>query len=426
MTSAGSYAKATRLAMSVFLAFFAVSFPMYFLVYYLGLLGYVLNEVPVYFPDTLYCISYCISRCITIVLLSSVLMMLSLMVVYNFSSKVISKIIAYAIALITLPLISVVSCVGLWMMLKLHFQLGIVRAISINSGVLIGSVTLSLIPPFCRRRAHVLTGILLPHVRMYKLGIRLFLLKRSYSMLFPVLCATIYLVGMYIYSCFKQSIQVTYTEGFIHRIVCTGTAMGLRLLATELALAKAFRTESMQRKPWFETQKNALYTLVAAAVVSLAFLTSDTPGTPSKMNSVVFVLSVVVRVTMEWTIAIYLLHISGAFDYANVKSKWLWALSNKMYFSASEMCKYVVVSFMVLLPMCLTYYLFETKNRWTTSEISIVISLLRLIFTYFYSLIDATVKILLVGQRLALPQRIVKRVTYTDIAHTYRRAQAGA
>ncbi|OAG29668.1 hypothetical protein NEDG_00801 [Nematocida displodere] len=420
ITRLESYAQSTQVATSLFFVLLYAALPVYFILYHAMFIGYIATEIPIYTPDNIYCAPHCFMRCIGIILVGTITMSLSLLVLYGFRSKVITKCVAYIIGVVTLPGLGLLLYGCMWKWFG-DTSKSMVKVVYGASAICFGGMSISLLPPFCRRRAHILAGLFLPGVRVFKLCAKLLVLERSRLVFLPLELSAIYLACMVICSKTKSVIQTTVFEEFIHRLCCVFSSCALRMGVTLSVLDKAFKTADITDKKWFSLRMGSLaMTMAGLSLVFTGLSFYDGRAYRFPLMVILFLFQAILKIGIEWGIPIVILRLRGVFDFASIASGREWFRTNKMHFCYFELCKYFVMSFMIVMPMAITYYVFNNDSRWSTSEISIVLSLIRLLFSYFYTIIDASIIVILIGQKLTLPQKTVKRVTYTDIVHMYR------
>ncbi|KAI5186271.1 hypothetical protein NEHOM01_1360 [Nematocida homosporus] len=415
LTQLEAYARPTRVATNIFFWLFIGSIPIYMVAYYFFFLGYVIVEVPIYIPDSVFCVQYCWWACLKMVVCGNVFLFASLMILHSFSSKYIAKTIAYSVSVVTLPILVVVGCVGVWEVIEDSAYIGQMMYGSI-SGVF-AAVLISLMPPFCRRRAHILAGMFIHNVKLAKLSIKYLLLSRSVLVAMPGGMAGLYLLLLYLYRLGKQSIVISEGEEIVHRMVCIGGAAILRIVTALFVFHFAFSLPAAPLRRGRAELVGSICLLVVTVLVC-AFLSSNFKQMKASRQWLLYGLMSIIKVGMGWGIPVQIFRMKGAFAYASIENRQKWIRNNRMHFFYFEICKLFIMIFAIILPMSVTAFFFRTQGK-TPSEISIFISVLRLTFGYLYCLVDTAIKVIFIGHKLTLPQKTAKRVTYTDIAHLY-------
>lgn len=412
-----TYPVSTQLTTYAFFCLFVLTVPMYYFVYYFGLLEYVLNSVPVYLKDSVYCVSYCKRICFGIITVGNILSMGIGVFLGSFPTRYISKTIAYLIGVFTLPVSGVVVYFAIWYLAKLSFTKLVTLSYGVCIIVILG-VGLSLVPPFCRRRAHVLAGLLSPHVETFKLMIRLALEQKPWICSLPWILSTAYLVGLSYYRSQKASIELSASEEYAHKSLCI---LGGFIIRFAVVLWCIFRVFKLPRSSSQPISLQAFLYLGFLSVVNAGYILLQITGVGNRYcKRLTQTVLVFVRIYLEWSLPIHLLNCTVARTYIKrVHFGKEWLRANLAPILCFDLCRFYIIFPAVILPLTVTYYIFDKLHERTTSEISIVISFTRMTFTYIYVFIDSLLRILFLGQKLGIPLKLAKRVTYTDIANTY-------
>ncbi|OAG33615.1 hypothetical protein NEIG_01488 [Nematocida sp. ERTm5] len=411
-----AYYKMTRIANSIFFPLFIVTLPLYCLIYYVLFMGYLVYEGPVFLPDSLYCISYCTIRCCIIMVLGNTLAGATCAIVNLFSPYYLAKCVAYLISILTLP------CIMLILYLAINYISGNIwsNVLSIIQGsttILFGGVLISLIPPFCRRRAHLMAKILLFGMISCKIALQSILWEYTYMTCIPGVFGMIYLIILKIHRYFLQRIDFTELSSFTHRLICIGSGAFIRIYFTLIVFKNIFKLNEEQR---LSARMSKLYASGLLFSILAALLSGEYSAVGMPINMIMSLLFYILKIFFTYWVPFKVLYINKAFENASVISKVDWFRNNRMHFVYFEVCRYIFMTFIILLPLCVTYYIFESYHGGTTSEISITLSFMRMTFSYVFNGVEASAMIVYIGQRLSLPQKVAKRVTYTDIIHMYR------
>lgn len=410
-----SYSRPTRVATNAFWIMFLLSIPLYLMLYYFFFLRYIISEVPLFIPDSVFCIKYCVSKCLQIILFGNLLFTFLLFVLDSFSSKYIAKTIAYIIGVITFPMMVMLIFAVLW---EISGGRNIKTMMHVAPTGIFGAVLISLLPPFCRRRAHILVGLFTKSIKTLKYAIRYILQKRTSFLLLPVSFCTLYLILLYLYRMCKNTIQISAAEEIIHNAICISGQITIRALSTYSMLFYAFKL------PDTSADKRKVEKIVTVLAALLFIFLSSTFFTCFKSASfyskaLMYAITIFINIITEWIVLVQIFRLSGAFSYVQLERKSIWIMSNRMQFLYFDLCRFFIMIFCILLPLTIIFCFFGMNGE-TLSEISIYMSFKRMTFGYLYAALDSVLKTIFLGQKLALPQRAVQRVTYTDIAHIYR------
>ncbi|KAI5189718.1 hypothetical protein NEMIN01_0671 [Nematocida minor] len=416
-----SYYKATRVANSIFFILLFISLPLYFVVYHIGFNGYLVHEGPVHLQDSLYCISYCMGRCLGVILLGNGLMVSTCAIIHLFTPYYLAKCVSYFISLLTLPVISLILYLSCYAVFGSIWN-NVTNVIYGSTSIILGGVLLSLIPPFCRRRAHTLAGMLLFGMNACKIAIKSILWDVFHLSVIPVLLSIIYLMVLRVHRLNIASISISETKWFWHRLMCIGSGAFIRIYFSVVVFYSTFKTEALQNT-WPEYQRIAIL-YASGAVYSILSSLALVEHLHARyyysiLASAGFYL---MRMGFAYWVPYQVLQTYRAFDKACVVSRVEWMKKNKKHFVYFEVCRYISVISIVFIPLCITYYIFERYHGDTTSEMSITLSFMRMTFAYLFNGLDGAMIIVYIGQRLSLPQKTAKRVTYTDIIHIYKPA----
>jgi len=411
-----SYSEVTRMSIRVFFWFFMGSFPFYYCVYHLGFVEYVANPIPIHIKDSLSCVRSYVFECLGIILVGNIAMCGSLFAVYGASSYLISKQVAYLISVFTFPMM----LTGVYYLLSGMFSGGGEGSGAIYAAPVIffGAVVVSLMPPFCRRRAYIIKAQFVTAVKVVKMFIRLVLIQRSVAMLFPAFFGLVYLGFLLIHRSVKKQIETTVLEETLHKFFL------LFLDFLERVLTSYFIV-----KTWFRVQK-APDSSKSAAILGLFLLfflclfvvlySLSCAFKPQRYAMVVAIVYYLVKSVVEWLIPLCVVGYAGGFRYVDVWNRKGWVKKHfihGMYFSIS---KFYVAPLIVIPPMAFNYHVFNREHKATPSELSICLSFLRLTSAYIHSFIESGVITIFIGEKLGILLRSRKRVTYTTVAPLYR------
>ncbi|KAI5172078.1 hypothetical protein NEFER03_1323 [Nematocida sp. LUAm3] len=410
-----SYSFPTRLATSFFFGLFLVTIPFYLLIHYIGILGYLFVESSIYIPDTLYCISYCFWKCVQQQIGISIFLTLFQIMTYAFSSKYISKFIAYAVGVITLPALYTILFGCIWE--GIGGSQGIETAVYFVSIGTFMCVVLALLPPFCRRRAHILTGIFIPIVRIYKRSLGYLFLSNRYVAVIPYCICFMHLLSMLLWRKISGSIWPSSIMELFYRIATFSVTFGFRIFVTLYVFNQAFTIPGEPSKK-YTPEILAVVGISALALLICSFLSLDRAEDSLRMQIGTNAIVCLFKCAIEWAVPIQVIRLKKAFAYARVPSKQTWVRNNKMHFFYFEVCKFYIIVVSFIIPMGISVYSFGSHGK-IPSEISIGLSNIRLVFGTIYTGVDAAMKVLFIGEKLTLPQKRPKRITYTDIAHLY-------
>ncbi|KAI5181820.1 hypothetical protein NEOKW01_1978 [Nematocida sp. AWRm80] len=418
-----SYSKSTQIATGAFFVLFFASVPVYMAFYHIVFTGWIVWDMPIYIPDSLYCISYMYWRCLLVNVMGNLCSFGVLLCLREFASMYIAKGIGYFIGLSTLSIIVLLVYLGLCMHLKIGLR-NIMNIIYGMTTILVGGVGISLIPPFCRRRAHVLAGMLVPSVNTFKLAMNIIVFHTIYLLGLPFLMNLLYMVFLYVYRSFKSSLIIQEYENVIHRAICIGSSIFIRSVCSWCIFHTGFILPSSIKKR-VPKRKWAIYIgVLILSTVFGAILCTVSPDIQTLSGAGCFALFQLIKIFLEWAIPMQILRITGALDYVRVSSRRVWIKHNKVNLVYFEIGQMYMIFFITILTFSVMYSIFNNRADFTTSEISIILSFIRQVLSYIYSLVDSAMKMVFLGQRMSLPQRIVKRVTYTDIAQMYRSTMA--
>ncbi|KAH9386524.1 uncharacterized protein NEMAJ01_1420 [Nematocida major] len=408
--------KATRIANGLFFALFILSLPVYFFVYYFLFVGYMTYEGHVHLLDSLYCVSYCMWRCAGAITLGNCLMAATYFTINLFSPYYLAKCAAYLISILTLPgllLIVYLSICGI----TGNIWNNVSRIIYGSTSFLLGGVLISLIPPFCRRRAHTLAGILLFGMNACKMAIKTIIWDVPHLMFVPFMSSAICLAVLRVHRVYMTSIHISERAHVLHRLLPIGLGAANRAYFTHVVFRNIFKIGSAKPTRW-QCSVLALGSLLYCSVGTIT--STEYPGQGTIFNGAISIAFYLARMAFSYWIPYMILLMAQAFMKAEVRSKLCWLTQNRMHFVYFEVCRYIVMIFMIFLPFCVTYYIFERNHGESTSEISITLSFMRMAFAHVFSGLEGALIIIYIGQRLSLPQRAPKRVTYSDIIHIYR------
>ncbi|KAI5191366.1 hypothetical protein NECID01_1435 [Nematocida sp. AWRm77] len=417
ITHVYKYPITTRVAMYTFFYVFVLSVPMYYLVYYFGIVGYVLTSCPVYVKDSVYCIQYCKKLCFGVITVGNVLTMCIARFLCCFPTRYISKLIAYIIGVFTLPVMAVLGFAGAWYLLG--WGVSNLTGLSYKISVLfLFGLGVSLMPPFCRRRAHVIVGMLNPHVEGFKLLVQLHVKTKSVICLLPWAVGVTYLGGLYYYRTQKESISMVANEEVAHRMLCVLGSFAIKICATYWSIFQFFHLPNNRNKL---LTFSALFYLGFLGVANAIYIISLAIVDGQRSSSIMCQIGLMaIKLYLEWSVPIYLLNATVAREYIRrVHFGKEWMRTNLLPIVFFDLCRAYIFIPVIVLPLTVTYYIFDKFHTRTTSEISILISFTRMTFTYQWVLIDSMVRVLFLGQKLGMPLKLAKRVTYTDIANSY-------
>ncbi|KAI5160458.1 hypothetical protein NEAUS03_1157 [Nematocida ausubeli] len=414
--SIDAYYKMTRIANTIFFPLFLVSVPLYCLAYYGVFIGYLVYEGPVYLPDSLYCISYCTVRCFSLILLGNVLAASVYSVINLFSPYYLAKCAAYLISLLTLPFIMLVVYLSAYYVSGSIWE-NVLNIIQGSTTIMFGGVLVSLIPPFCRRRAHRMAGILLSGMNACKIAVHSVIWEAAHLSFVPGGFSLLYLMIVRVHWMWMSSIEVSEFASFCHRFICIGSGAFIRIYFTLIVFKRIFKVnyiEKLRRKLVLLFASGFLFSVLGALV------TGECLAIEKYTTVLLPFLFYALKLSFSYWVPFKVLLLNKSFEDVSVISKRSWMKNNKMHFVYFEVCRCIFMLFVTLLPLCITYYIFESYHGDTTSEISITLSFMRMTFSYLFNGMEAAVLIIYIGQRLSLPQKVAKRVTYTDIIHMYR------
>lgn len=416
--SIDSLYKITRMVNAGFSVLFFLSYPVYFITYYILFNGYLVYEGAVFIQDSLYCISYCKKWCLGIILLGNILTIGTYSCVSMFSSYYLAKCASYIVSIMTLPILAVI------LFLSLHVVFGtlwsdVTEIIKTTITIVLSGVLISLMPPFCRRRAHTLAGILLSGMNAFKTAIRTILWDLFYLSVIPVVVSIGYLLILWCHRSCISSIFISDTAEFMHRFITITAGAFIRIHFTEAVFQRTFKIDSMQVDRW-SIRYLFLYVVGVVYGAVSTVLSTDYKSIGFISSGLMSIFFYGIRIVFLYWVPYWVIKIYRGFEKASVTSDFNWIVKNKQHFMYFEVCRHITMLFITLLPMCIAYYIFERYHGTTPSEISITISFMRMTFSYLFNGLDGSMIVVYIGQRLSLPQTTPKRVTYTDIVHVYK------
>lgn len=413
-----SFYRLTRIANAAFFTLFFLSYPVYFITYYILFNGYLVYEGPVYIHDSLYCVSYCKKWCVGIILLGNILTVGTYSIISMFSSYYLAKCASYIISILTLPILSLIFY------LSVQISIGTIwsnmsNVIYTSSTIALGGVLVSLMPPFCRRRAHTLAGILLFGMNACKIVIKTILWDMLYLSVLPVVGCFLYLLILWIHRMSLSNIFISETADLMHRIVAIMIGALIRVHFTEAIFYNTFKIEKVRG---LEGLKGfaAIYGSGVAYGILSAVTSAEYGNTGLLMRISITGIFYLLKISFGYWIPYLVLKFSKGFEKAAVVNHFSWMRKNKQHFMYFEVCRHIIMLFLTLIPLCISYYILERYHGDTPSEMSITLSFMRLIFAYTSNGMDGALVVIYMGQRLSLPQKVAKRVTYTDIVHVYK------
>lgn len=395
--------RAVEFTESIFLRGFfmlkLISLPLFYLIFHYAFVGYFLSEVPIHAQDFIYQTNRHPAESFAIVAIESLLVYTALLIGVTTPVYAITKIISYFIAISTIPVVSLSLYIFLW----LRGYLGdLVKNPAIPFYLLflvsVASTSISLMPPFCRRRAHLLMEMYAPVAKVWKVSTRLFLLRPS-SLLSPVVLTSFYALVVWSISHFMNMSEQYVVVDLCGRWLSLSLSTFLRYIAAVRTFKGVFNISVSNSS----LDIAAVHVILVASVAVEGLFSIASSLNVKGCGSLSYFFFMIVRMAVEWFVPFVMISIYGGFEKAGVAEKKRWALENKHFFLTAETGKSLIFVFTSLFPFTVIYAVLGTRWK-TTSESSQFISLNRILLSLFYAYMDSACKTVFVGKKLNLPE----------------------
>lgn len=418
-TIAGRYKKLEGTVLHGFFVIKAIFLPLFYFFFYYAFIGLAINEVPIHSFDLLYETNSAPMLSMAKALFEIMATYTCIFVSISAPSFATTKIISYFMAVATVPAVSIFAYAVIITRGALGLSNEYPYSFYILGVISLGSVLLSLAPPFCRRRAHILHHVYAPIADIWKFACEVILNAWPIATL-PIAASCLYVATMCCLGHFFDASAHDVVQELVVRWISVLFAIVLRAITVTKVFVAVFDTSLfLQKKDTMSTQLGMVFIILFLASFTEAIFSL---GSFLQVCSYTYVLDILLmgqKIFLEWFLSSMVVYIWGGFDYAGVKEKRKWAYKNMHFFATAEIGKGLIFLIVLLVPLSLTYFFFG-RNTMTTSSSSQVMSLSRTVLAFFYSVIDSSCKLLLIGRRLALPERYTRhrRLTYTEVSRS--------
>jgi len=328
-----------------------------------------------------------------------------------------AKSVAYLVSIFALPIGGLIMYGGTLLLLLNKIQT-LYWLSFVTSVVLIGGVGVSLIPPFCRRRAYILTVLFTPSIRAYKATVHAIVVRKTKILIVPLIMCLVQLVLLYAYRVIYRTIHIEKWTEVCYEMLGHVLEMSIRRASVYSVICRAFRIDGAQSKG---TKDREMQIAVIVSMCTYFVLRVYSKVTNNKHNMALIVCTVVIKLLIDWLIPMEIISAKTECNYAVMwcNKKWMKKmLVDIVYF---ELCKFHIMWVVIAVPATVNYFVFGSQNYIHASSISAFHSVLRMYTSYIYVLIDGAMHATFVGQSLHLMPEKVSRMTYTHIVQVYKR-----